>query len=452
MPIGAHWRSISVWEHVLIRMEQKLASWKKKQLNKAGRLILIKSCLASLPIYYLSFFHLPVSMEKRMIKIMRNFLWGTVEGRKKLVWVSWKKLCVPNVNGGLGVKNLRRINQSLLVKWIWRFSKSKTSLWGKLVNEKFAHNSELLIPDVDNKSRGRSLWKNVTNMVTMVQNMAIFTVRNGKGIRFWKDRWLDRGKLQDVFPVIYEAVKAKDATIYDMITNGVWICDFKRPLNLNEQLEWDLLRHDLNHIPDLVEADDGMGIMENFNASRCYERLSGNLEECGFDKFLWKGNIPNKVSFIIWDTFHDSLPTRDMLQHRGVNIDSEQCVLCNDVRESENHMFIHCKYSFEIWKYFIKSFRIAWPFPRTLLQLFEAWSNNVLQGRGKDVWQTLHYAVCWILWKQRNGRFFGGRHKSVQENIDLVKKLVVLWSCDNDTFKYVDPSLIWSNWDTLMCM
>ncbi|XP_026383417.1 uncharacterized protein LOC113278910 [Papaver somniferum] len=131
-------------------------------------------------------------------------------------------------------------------------------------------------------------------MVTMVQNMTTFTVRNGKDICFWKDRWLDRGKLQDLFPVIYKAVKAKDATIFDMIANEVWVWDFKRPLNSNEQLEWDLLRSDLNQVPELVEEDDKMEIMGNFNVSRCYERLSGNLEECGFDESLWKGNIPNK--------------------------------------------------------------------------------------------------------------------------------------------------------------
>ncbi|XP_026416127.1 uncharacterized protein LOC113311510 [Papaver somniferum] len=124
--------------------------------------------------------------------------------------------------------------------------------------------------------------------------MTTFTVRNGKGIRFWKDRWLDSGKLQDLFPVVYKAAKDKDATIYDMIANGVWVCDFKRPLNLNEQLEWDILRRDLNHVPGLVEADDELEIMENFSTSRCYERMYGNLEECDFDKFLWKGNIPNK--------------------------------------------------------------------------------------------------------------------------------------------------------------
>ncbi|XP_026442185.1 uncharacterized protein LOC113341576 [Papaver somniferum] len=30
MPIGAHWRSTSVWDQVLIRMKQRLATWKKK--------------------------------------------------------------------------------------------------------------------------------------------------------------------------------------------------------------------------------------------------------------------------------------------------------------------------------------------------------------------------------------------------------------------------------------
>lgn len=43
LPIGACSRSTSIWESVLERMEMRLALWKKKFLNKAGRLALIKS-------------------------------------------------------------------------------------------------------------------------------------------------------------------------------------------------------------------------------------------------------------------------------------------------------------------------------------------------------------------------------------------------------------------------
>ncbi|XP_026451416.1 uncharacterized protein LOC113351689 [Papaver somniferum] len=78
LPIGASSRNTSVWDYVLERMEMKLATWKRKYLNKAGRLVLIKNYLSSLPIYFLSLFHLPVIVEKKMIALMRNFLWGYV--------------------------------------------------------------------------------------------------------------------------------------------------------------------------------------------------------------------------------------------------------------------------------------------------------------------------------------------------------------------------------------
>lgn len=85
MPIGYHWRCTSVWEKVLRRLEPRLSTWKKKTLNKAGRLTLIKHCLSSLHIYFLSLFHLLVSVEKKLIKLIRNFLWGAAEGRRKIV-------------------------------------------------------------------------------------------------------------------------------------------------------------------------------------------------------------------------------------------------------------------------------------------------------------------------------------------------------------------------------
>ncbi|XP_026441443.1 uncharacterized protein LOC113340523 [Papaver somniferum] len=62
MPIGAHIRNTSVWDYVIERMEIRLASWKKRFLNKDVRLVLIKDCFPSLPIYYLSLYHLPASI------------------------------------------------------------------------------------------------------------------------------------------------------------------------------------------------------------------------------------------------------------------------------------------------------------------------------------------------------------------------------------------------------
>ncbi|XP_042969900.1 uncharacterized protein LOC122302626 [Carya illinoinensis] len=42
LPLGAHYKSISIWNDVLEKMERKLASWKQMYLSKGGRVTLIK--------------------------------------------------------------------------------------------------------------------------------------------------------------------------------------------------------------------------------------------------------------------------------------------------------------------------------------------------------------------------------------------------------------------------
>ncbi|XP_026445203.1 uncharacterized protein LOC113345742 [Papaver somniferum] len=59
LPVGATARNVTVWEDVIRRMERKLVPWKNKYLNKDGRLVLIKSCLSSLRIYFLSLIKMP---------------------------------------------------------------------------------------------------------------------------------------------------------------------------------------------------------------------------------------------------------------------------------------------------------------------------------------------------------------------------------------------------------
>ncbi|XP_026378908.1 uncharacterized protein LOC113273390 [Papaver somniferum] len=66
LPVGATARNATVWEEVIQRMERKLATWKKKYLNKAGRLVLIRSCLSSLPIYFLSLIKMPAMVKLKL--------------------------------------------------------------------------------------------------------------------------------------------------------------------------------------------------------------------------------------------------------------------------------------------------------------------------------------------------------------------------------------------------
>ena len=49
MLLGTSYKTASIWNPILERMEKKLSSWKRLYLSKGGRLTLLKSTLSSLP-------------------------------------------------------------------------------------------------------------------------------------------------------------------------------------------------------------------------------------------------------------------------------------------------------------------------------------------------------------------------------------------------------------------
>ncbi|XP_026380197.1 uncharacterized protein LOC113274957 [Papaver somniferum] len=66
IPLGSKSKSKIVWNEILQKFQQKLSAWKRSYLSKGGRLIMIKSVLSSLPIYFMSMFQLPVYVAKEM--------------------------------------------------------------------------------------------------------------------------------------------------------------------------------------------------------------------------------------------------------------------------------------------------------------------------------------------------------------------------------------------------
>ena len=124
MPLGAFHNSPSIWNPILEKFERKLAGWKKLYLSKGGRLILLKSTLCSLPIYFLSLFTIPTHVANKIEKLQRDFLWGD----SKTHLIEWDKVCAPIANGGLGIRKLTTFNKALLGKWLWRFGKEEDRL------------------------------------------------------------------------------------------------------------------------------------------------------------------------------------------------------------------------------------------------------------------------------------------------------------------------------------
>ena len=133
MPLGASYKSPSIWNPILEKIQRKLAGWKKLYLSKGGRLTLLKSTLSSLPTYFLSLFTISTHVTNKIEKLQRDFLWGD----PKTHLLVWKKICMPKANEGLGIRKLTTFNKALLGKWLWRFGVEENRLWRRVVALKF---------------------------------------------------------------------------------------------------------------------------------------------------------------------------------------------------------------------------------------------------------------------------------------------------------------------------
>ena len=94
LPLGAAHNSMVAWDEVEERFRKRLAMWKRKYISKGGRLTLIKSTLASLPIYFMSLFWMPRRVRLRLEKIQRDFWWGGGALEKKPHLVKWDIVCL----------------------------------------------------------------------------------------------------------------------------------------------------------------------------------------------------------------------------------------------------------------------------------------------------------------------------------------------------------------------
>jgi hypothetical protein len=77
-------------------------------LNYGGKLQLVKSVLASLPIFFMCCLDVPITIKDQVIKYMRQCMWrkknNDVKARGNAL-VVWDKICRPKDQGGLGVLN-----------------------------------------------------------------------------------------------------------------------------------------------------------------------------------------------------------------------------------------------------------------------------------------------------------------------------------------------------------
>nr|GFA08875.1 RNA-directed DNA polymerase, eukaryota, reverse transcriptase zinc-binding domain protein [Tanacetum cinerariifolium] len=82
-------------------------------------------------IYWASVCMLPNSTITEIENLLKGFLWcqgPLTNGKAK---VAWKQVCMPKEEAGLGIKSLKKWNEMLRIKQLWKIIDRKESLWVK---------------------------------------------------------------------------------------------------------------------------------------------------------------------------------------------------------------------------------------------------------------------------------------------------------------------------------
>ncbi|XP_058757339.1 uncharacterized mitochondrial protein AtMg00310-like [Vicia villosa] len=190
--VGGNPRRSTFLNPVITNMNAKLSPWIGRLLSIGGRVTLINSVITNLPVYYLSFFKLPIKVNEEIVKLQRNFLWHNVEERKGVNWISWKTICKHKEDGGLGVKDMLAFNKALLTKWLWRFLKEDNAIWRGILEERYGLLHERIIfKTIKATISMKSLWWRDLMQIGDVDDEYGFTqllsIRIGDGSKtsFW---------------------------------------------------------------------------------------------------------------------------------------------------------------------------------------------------------------------------------------------------------------------------
>jgi exonuclease III len=452
LPVGANPRCVNTWKPVLDAIENRLHSWKNKYVSLGGRVVLINSVLASIPIFYLSYMKLPSGVRKAIIRLQRNFLWGTsASGESKIPWVRWSDVCRPKKDGGLGVKDLKIFNLSLLAKWRWRLLAEDKPQWKLVLAAKYG--SVGRIPFSLDRMKKASLWwrdmvgLGVTRGVSgnWLDENFIFNIGDGGGTSFWHHNWCSVGPLAVAFPRLFRISLQVEASIQDMGTwvSGTWIWQLKWRRSFfawEEEMYRDLLLV-LEVVPlslDKPSWSFRYGIGGEYSVKANYDFLYSRLVPpsslspllCGVVNRVWDSWAPSKVLVFSWQALLSSIPTRANLLTRGVVLEEDHpsCAVCGGGVETENHLFLLCPLAWSIWIEVYRWFGVVEVFPGNFCSLFEGFLSSLKCGKKslKGI-RLVWHAVIWVLWRVRNDKIFANKPIVLEEVLDRIKCVSWKW-------------------------
>jgi hypothetical protein len=102
--------------------ESRITLWVNIWFFRGGRLVLIKSILQGIQVYWTSIEKVPKGILTKIWKKCFQFLWSKTHEQDGIPQVKWSSLSKPKNLGDWGIKNMYLFSQALVDKSVWRIT------------------------------------------------------------------------------------------------------------------------------------------------------------------------------------------------------------------------------------------------------------------------------------------------------------------------------------------
>ncbi|CAN1192031.1 Putative ribonuclease H protein At1g65750, partial [Linum perenne] len=262
-----------------------------ENLSLTGRVTLATSVLNSIPSFVMQTTYLPVSLCDQIDRKIRNFIWGSTDGARKIHNVNWQTVCKPKCMGGFGLRSARELNEAFLMKIAWGVFSRPGDLWVKVLLTKYMKHSANGMC-LKRRSGYSAIWRGVLSVWEETLNGLQWSIRNGRRTKFWTDVWLDSGVTLIDFPLNIQGVNPS-ISVGGMIP--------PRSDAGEDFLVWGLEEN------GKFSIKSAYGLLKDF-------RLD---EQNGRWQKVWKWKGPNRIKHFMWIVMHGKLLTNTERNNRA---------------------------------------------------------------------------------------------------------------------------------------
>ena len=339
------------FKYLVERVESKLVGWRSKSLSWVGRSTLINSVVQTIPNYAMSAFNIPINVCNKLDSLSRRFWWRPKNSEGQfLALTAWDNLCKPKCKGGLGFKRAKMINNALLAKLVWLVATKRDSLCILILRAKYKVRDDWLTKD---PAKVASLvWKAIEGVNDIIVKGACYLIGDGSSINVWLDPWIPW--IQGFIPKPAQPAFAETPIVVSMLINSTTHCWIE------------------NQVCYLFEAEDAKAILsislaanrkENkliwvpnakgvFTTKSAYKVSNPHPNQSSLSdqmwKNIWKIKVLERVRMLLWRIATYTIPVKEVLGQR-LELDNQECVLCQDGQETSSHLFFHCPVAKAIW-------------------------------------------------------------------------------------------------------